>query len=297
MCIRDRQQADHTYQLQIIDGEEKLTMSSPVYESGMLEPGNYRLKEIKAPSYQKADGTWVQFQLPEQTEFDFTIVEGITKEVVFHNSPKGTIQVSKQGVQYDENGLPIESARTMLSGVVFRLYTGSPADGVMNYVEVPDSERTTDGSGTCSWTDVSPGTYYIHEISAPDGYEVQEDDFYKVTVEDGRLVTDELLYRPLKADNPALQADGVLGNDAVKGAILISKTDGDTGNPLTGAIFKVYAKDADGNYTREVDSVEVTRGDGMVKTRLLSAAKTGKMCIRDRYRAWRTPTDTLWIPD
>lgn len=280
-----KQQADHTYQLQIIDGEEKLTMSSPVYESGMLEPGNYRLKEIKAPSYQKADGTWVQFQLPEQTEFDFTIVEGITKEVVFHNSPKGTIQVSKQGVQYDENGLPIESARTMLSGVVFRLYTGSPADGVMNYVEVPDSERTTDGSGTCSWTDVSPGTYYIHEISAPDGYEVQEDDFYKVTVEDGRLVTDELLYRPLKADNPDLQADGVIGNDAVKGAILISKTDGDTGNPLTGAIFKVYAKDADGNYTREVDSVEVTRGDGMVKTRLLSAAKTGTTYLVKEVKA------------
>lgn len=280
-----KQQPDHSYQLQIIDGEEKLTMTSPVYESGMLEPGNYRLKETKAPSYQKADGTWVQFQLPEQTEFDFTIVEGVTKEVLFHNSPKGTIQVAKQGVQYDENGQAVESSRTMLSKVVFRLYTGSLVNGVMNYVEVPDSERTTDGSGVCSWADVSPGTYYIHEISAPDGYEVRDEDFYKVTVESGRLVTDELLYQPLKADNPGLQADGVIGNDAVKGAILISKTDGDMGNPLTGAIFKVYGKDGDGNYTREVDSVEVTRGDGLVKTGLLSAAKSGTTYLVKEVKA------------
>jgi hypothetical protein len=62
----------------------------------------------------------------------------------------------------DDNG-------TDLPDAVFGLYTDSLHTTLATDV-TGDNPCTTDSDGNCSWTNVMPGTYYVHEVSAPEGY-------------------------------------------------------------------------------------------------------------------------------
>jgi hypothetical protein len=57
-----------------------------------------------------------------------------------------------------------------LPGASFGLYTDQ-AHTTLAADVTGDNPCTTDASGNCSWTDVQPGTYYVHEVApAPVGY-------------------------------------------------------------------------------------------------------------------------------
>lgn len=67
---------------------------------------------------------------------------------------------------------------------------------------------------------------------------------------------------------------GVIVNDANVGSLLIKKQDQQK-NPLTGAQFEVYAKDAKGKYTILKDKATVTSSDGQVTFKNLPAERGG----------------------
>lgn len=251
------------------------------YESGMLKAGKYRLIEIKAPVYQIPDTSDViEFAL-DSTPVDLTIAEGETAHCVIRNNPKGTIRFTKKGVQTGEDGKDIQATMQNLSGAVFKLYTKN-SDGTYS-----ETGRTFEdkGNGVYELTNVDPGTYYIHEISAPEGYGINTG-YFEVTVETGKSVSDPLIYEPVTD-----QGGGVILDRADSGRILIKKTDADSSEKLNGAVFNIYSEDGE-----LADTVTIEEG-GMNVSRLLPAAIGGTTYkIREIKAPAGYTLDKSWYP-
>ena len=79
----------------------------------------------------------------------------------------------------------------------------------------------SDASGIAEWTNLPAGDYYIQEIQAPEGYQV-DDALYSASIaENNQLLTIEMT------------------NEVIVGKIRITKVDADTQDALSGAIFTV----------------------------------------------------------
>ncbi|MCR1840196.1 SpaA isopeptide-forming pilin-related protein [Murimonas intestini] len=259
------------------DAEKKIVMTDKTYESGLLAAGEYKLREIKSPSYQRKDGTDVQFQMPKEDVF-FNITAGTTVKIDIKNNPKGSIVFTKKASQYDQNDKPVTD-NTVLNKCIFKLYT--KAGKVYTAVQETDQSGNTKdrvftaSNGVYRMDNVDPGTYYIHEesVNTP-GYSVREE-FFKVVIPAGLGVEDKLVFEPAVSDNQdIMENDGVIVNDANVGSLLIKKQDQQK-NPLTGAQFEVYAKDAKGKYTILKDKATVTSSDGQVTFKNLPAERGG----------------------
>ena len=259
------------------DAEKKIVMTDKTYESGLLAAGEYKLREIKSPSYQRKDGTDVQFQMPKEDVF-FNITAGTTVKIDIKNNPKGSIVFTKKASQYDQNDKPVTD-NTVLNKCIFKLYT--KAGKVYTAVQETDQSGNTKdrvftaSNGVYRMDNVDPGTYYIHEesVNTP-GYGVREE-FFKVVIPAGLGVEDKLIFEPAVSDNQdIMENDGVIVNDANVGSLLIKKQDQQK-NPLTGAQFEVYAKDAKGKYTILKDKATVTSSDGQVTFKNLPAERGG----------------------
>ncbi len=99
---------------------------------------------------------------------------------------------------------------------------------------------TTDNSGVIVITGLEAGAYAIREIKAPQNYLIDETDLQTVN---------------LKADGTSVVE--VLFRNYPYGAISINKVDGDTRQPLEGAVFSVTTADGaavgDNNYTTDAN--------------------------------------------
>lgn len=89
----------------------------------------------------------------------FTPQPGDDLTCTFTNQERGKIVVNKQD---DQGNTPAS-----LDGAVFTLLDSS---GHALTTNLPDSTTCTITSGTCSFTNVYPGTYTVHESTAPAGY-------------------------------------------------------------------------------------------------------------------------------
>lgn len=111
----------------------------------------YTLKEIEAPegyvlSSELAAGVTVKIESTTLTTQNYT-----------NTTQKGSITITKT-----ENG-----TSNKLSGAVFGLYSDAEATTLIE-------QKTTNGNGSCSFDNLEKGTYYVKEITAPTGYQLNK---------------------------------------------------------------------------------------------------------------------------
>jgi uncharacterized surface anchored protein/protocatechuate 3,4-dioxygenase beta subunit len=218
-----------------------------IYESDFLETGTYRLVETAADGYSVAYGedNAVEFTIEsgkitgskdtevEPGEKPTITTEGITLNdpILLANNQKGSLKLLKVGMY---QGKVYDSA---LAGVQFSLY--KDADG-----EELVSTETTGSDGTCSWTGLDAGDYWLKETGIAEGSEA--DGKYELTdpaAKTARKVTVE------PGENVVLDdADGEdarFENSTTYGQFKVQKVDAnDPDRALAGAKFEIYTDEA-----------------------------------------------------
>lgn len=182
-----------------------------------LTPGWYRVKETVAPTGYILD----------TEEHLVEVVDGKPATLTVTNIPQSGITVKKVDA----------TTQTPLSGAVFELRTVE--DKLLG-------TYTTDASGAFVTDKVDPGTYFLIEKKAPEGYIIDEEST-KVTVHED--------------ENPTVTIENHKGT-----TIQILKTDSVTGDYLAGAEFEVWTL----NCTKLLGTY-VTDKTGMVYSDLLPA--------------------------
>jgi hypothetical protein len=146
--------------------------SNPSFSS--LQPGSYTLSESNTPS-----GYDVDPNLPET--FTVNAGDSITKSYT-DNAQPGAIAITKT----DDHGDPI-------SGVTFTATGPSPA--------TTTASCTTNSSGTCTISNLAPGSYSVDETGLPAGYAKDSSLPATVNVSKGQTaslpVTDPRLFRAI----------------------------------------------------------------------------------------------------
>ncbi len=188
------------------------TGSDGVVKFSNIPYGSYQIKETSAP------GGYLPLTIPvDLTDGNAAIVTTGTS----HTLDLGTKQDSAGG-----------SLTVLKSGAE---YAGGPTAALANAVfEVLDSAGktvgqavTTDSNGQAAFSNLPVGSYTLHEVSAPAGYQTVADDAFTISAGDSAAQR-QLTYRVTDVKKA--------------GSIQFVKTDGQ--NPLPGAVFKLY--DADG---------------------------------------------------
>jgi uncharacterized surface anchored protein len=190
---------------------ELTTGADGTVTSGELAAGDYYLLELKAP-----DG-----YTPITDKIGVTVKAGETSAVIVYNvimptepPPKATagrIQLTKRA----------EGTYTLLKGAVFGVYTVSD--------DVKIAEMTTNAEGQAVSGELPANAYYLLELKAPDGYELNEDKT-GVTVKAGETAA-LTVFNALKTVKPPIPTTGIMR--------LINKAQG-TNAPLQGAVFGAY---------------------------------------------------------
>lgn len=156
-----------------------------------MDPGVYIVEEIRAP----------EGYILEGGERRIVLEANKTKSVIIENTKKGGLAIQK--VDADTGAV--------LPGASFEVY--SMDDRLLG------TYQDLDMDGYIYVSDLEPGSYFIKEIKAPDGY-ILNDDKIKVEVKDSELTQ-------IRVENTSTSM------------LTISKIDADTKRPLTGAEFKI----------------------------------------------------------
>ncbi|MDE5754704.1 MAG: hypothetical protein K2H89_09225, partial [Oscillospiraceae bacterium] len=223
-----------------------------VTEIGNLPDGTYTLHEVTAPDgYEVATDITFVIEKGKLTTVDSNTVAEDEVIVMVDEATKATVKIDKQDVFGEE----VEGATLTL--------TGKDKNG--NTITFEEDSLTVGGNGTAvntsgealTWisgngiTEISNlpnGTYTLHEVTAPDGYEVATDITF--VIEKGKLTT---------IDSNTVAEDDVIVmvDEATKATVKIDKQDV-SGNEVEGAILKLTGKDKNGNtITFEENSLAV----------------------------------------
>lgn len=248
--------ADGTVRYKAGELVDTLTTTGGSATSKPLYLGTYTVTEKTAP-----DG-YVQ----DTTVYDVTLfygdqtVELVTEGISIDNAPQmGTITIEKRD---KETGKPI-----ILFDAVFQLHAKEDivtGDGVVHYKAGELVDTLTTVQGVIASKPLYLGTYTITEITAPEGY-ILDDTPHDVTLSYGGQSV-ELVSESLSLDNAPQM-----------GTITISKVDKETGKPIVGAdaVFELQAKEdivtADGTIRHKAGELvaTLTTKDGVVTTGLL----------------------------
>lgn len=202
-----------------------------------LEPGSYTVKEITAPDGYIVDDDIriIQINGNENAQFVFT------------NTPKPSLSLLK----FDP------AAQKYLSGAVFRI--AKIEDG-SNYLD-----RITDTNGKIQLDNLDPGIYSVKEVSAPNGYILNEKE-YHVELFLGK--TSQIVVENLAKPN-----------------LLIVKTDAVTGKRIKGVTFTVNKADSSTLTTVETDE----NGEALLEKMETGIYKITEKSVPDNYLLNETP--------
>ena len=248
--------ADGTVRCKAGELVDTIITANGIATSKPLYLGTYTVTEKTAPDGYVQDTTVYDVTLfyGEQT------VELVTEGISIDNAPQmGTITIEKRD---KETGKPI-----LLSDAVFRLHAKEDivsGDGVVHYKAGELVDTLTTLQGVIASKPLYLGTYTITEITAPEGY-ILDDTPHDVTLSYGGQSV-EMVSESLSLDNAPQM-----------GTITITKVDEETGKPIVGAdaVFELRAKEdivtADGTIRHKAGELvaALTTKDGVVTTGLL----------------------------
>ena len=180
-----------------------------------LEAGDYIVTEITAPGG----------YLIDNTPHPVSLEEGKTYTLTLENTKKPGLLIKKIDSQ----------TKKPLQGAVFKITRG---DG-----SVVRESVTTDADGVIHLPELDTGTYIVTEISAPDGYAIDE--------------------TPKTVEIRAGQTYEVTFTNTKKGGFTIKKIDEDTRQPLKNAVFKITKSNGEFVKEAETDANGVITLDGL----------------------------------
>lgn len=189
---------------------------------------------------------------------------------------KGALTIYKEGevltgATVTENGVTFTYEKRKLKGAVYSVYAGADikaADGTLIYKKgalVKDNLVTGD-DGSVTLKDLYLGTYTVTETKAPDNYVCK-----------GESKTIELVYAGQTVEVQTGSATFL--NERQKAAVRVEKQDEETKNPLSGAIYGLYARE-DINHPDGRSGV-LYKKDEQVAT--LTTDKEGKASVSNLY--------------
>ncbi len=169
------------------------TTADGTVTSAALTPGTWYAKETLAPAGYVLDSTvhTVKVEL------------GKTAEVALLNDPQSFLKIIKTDADTGD----------ALAGVEFSLADNEDFTGAITL--------TTTADGTVTSAALTPGTWYVQETKAPDGY-VLDSTVHTVTVQLGKT------------------AEVALTNAAAPGQLQLLKVNAEDGMPLADAAFNIY---------------------------------------------------------
>lgn len=182
------------------DGDGKLSFIGLPY-------GSYKLVETAAP-----EGYVISSELAAGIDVIISSMQSEQTLTYINQTKKGSIQLIKTDAD----------SQTVLADAWFGLYSDENAENLLN-------SGRTDSSGKCSFTNLEKGIYYIKEISAPDGYQLNTD-IIKVEVGIGDEESD--------AEPVWLHSVPVTDSKRLY-KLMVKKTDESGQNPLSGAEFQL----------------------------------------------------------
>ena len=248
--------ADGTIRCKVGELVDTLTTADGTATSRPLYLGTYTVTEITAPEGYILDDTPHDVTLfyGEQT------VQIVTEGISIDNAPQmGTITLEKRD---KETGKPI-----ILSDATFAIRAKTEivtGDGVVHYKAGELVDTLTTVQGVIASKPLYLGAYTITEITAPEGY-ILDDTPHDVTLTYGGQSI-ELVSENLSLDNAPQM-----------GTITITKVDAETGKPIVGAdtVFELRAAvdivTADGTVRHKAGDLiaTLTTKDGVATTGLL----------------------------
>jgi len=189
------------------------TDASGVAISKILPLGDYKVKEIKPPTG----------FVPNDTVYNVTVAYKdantpvVEVDMTIENEPiRGKIRVIKLA----------QGETTPIEGATFELFNPDDTPAVDLYGN-PVGTLTTDSDGIALTPYLRFGTYILREMSAPDEFYINDDDFeVKIARHDEEVIQ-------------------YVRNERIMLRLRIIKSDSTTDEPLQGAKFQIY--DADGD--------------------------------------------------
>ncbi len=169
--------------------------------------------------------------------------------------PTGTLQLQKIS---SNASLTDGNEAYSLEGAVYSL-SKAGSDRVVGTL-------TTDANGLASLEKILPGTYDLKETVAPKGY-LADEEVHSVTIQEGEMTVCQVQERPKTS----------------RGDLSFTKVDGESGCPMGGIPFEIYAITANERH------VLVSREDGLVST-----ASSVNPHTRNT-NAGSTGTDGIWF--
>lgn len=195
---------------------------------GYLKEGDYKLKEINPPKGYILSKDFINFKVKNGK----AIQDGNEIEFITVSNIPNSIRIKKT----DDSKL--ESDAKFLSGAKFEL-------NKVNDQKFKSLVKETDDKGEIEFKEIEPGTYYLKEVLAPNGYEQIKEDIGPIVVDNTGVVTipwDKLKSNDVEKWNN--QEIIRIKNKKLKSAIYIDKVDAI--NPeikLSGAKFSLYTND------------------------------------------------------
>lgn len=195
---------------------------------GYLQEGDYKLKEINPPKGYILSKDFINFKVKNGK----AIQDGNEVEFITVSNIPNSIRIKKT----DDSKL--ESDAKFLSGAKFEL-------NKVNDKNFKPLVKETDDKGEIEFKEIEPGTYYLKEVLAPNGYEQIKENIGPIVVDNTGVVTipwDELKSNDVEKWNN--QEIIRIKNKKLKSTIYIDKVDAI--NPeikLSGAKFSLYTND------------------------------------------------------
>ncbi|MCQ2458610.1 MAG: hypothetical protein MJ142_07780, partial [Clostridia bacterium] len=189
--------------------------------------GTYYVKEFRAPNHYTTSAEIFKVEVNNEGTATQVIGPGSVNAAIldeWNETPEGQIKVYKADA---------DSPSTHLGGAVFGVYSDPDC------TQLVTSMTTANGTGYAKTGYIPYGTYYVQEITPPDGY---DPDFtiYEVGVYDSSTTSQVIGTGPSSSEHQVLNK-----KSKGQGRIRVIKADAaDTTKMLAGAKFKIYSNSA-----------------------------------------------------